>query len=46
MQNSIKAALLIGSFVASSALAGVSPELAAQLGNTLTPMGAEMNGRL
>jgi len=44
MQNSIKAALLIGSFVASSALAGVSPELAAQLGKTLTPMGAEMAG--
>ena len=44
MQNRIKAALLVGSFVAGSALAGVSPEQAAELGKTLTPMGAEMAG--
>ena len=44
MQNRIKAALILGSFVASSAFAGVSPELAAKLGTTLTPMGAEMAG--
>ena len=44
MQNRIKAALLLGSLVASSALAAVSPEQAAQLGKNLTPMGAEMAG--
>ena len=44
MQNRIKAALLLGSLVASSAMAGVSPEQAAMLGKTLTPMGAEMAG--
>ena len=44
MQNRIKAALLIGSFAAGSALAAVSPEQAAELGKSLTPMGAEMAG--
>ena len=45
MQNRIKAALLVGSiYVASSALAAVSPEQAAELGKSLTPMGAEMAG--
>lgn len=44
MRNSLKAALLIGTFTASSAMAGVSPEMAATLGTTLTPMGAEMAG--
>ena len=44
MQTYIKAALLLGSLAAGSALAAVSPEQAAQLGKTLTPMGAEMAG--
>ncbi|MEM8564379.1 MAG: DUF1329 domain-containing protein [Pseudomonadota bacterium] len=44
MRNSLKAALFVGSFTASSAMAGVSPEMAATLGTTLTPMGAEMAG--
>ncbi|MCP5127960.1 MAG: DUF1329 domain-containing protein [Pseudomonadales bacterium] len=44
MQNRIKAALLVGSIAASGALAAVSPEQAAELGKTLTPMGAEMAG--
>ncbi len=44
MQNRIKAALLVGSLAAGSALAAVSPEQAAELGKTLTPMGAEMAG--
>ena len=42
MQNKIKVALLLGSMAAGSAFAAVSPELAEQLGTTLTPMGAEM----
>ena len=45
MQNRIKAALLIGSLAAGSALAAVSPEQAAALGKNLTPMGAEMAGK-
>ena len=44
MQNRIKAALLVGSIAAGSAFAAVSPEQAAELGKTLTPMGAEMAG--
>ena len=44
MQNRIKAALLVGSLAAGSAFAAVSPEQAAELGKTLTPMGAEMAG--
>ena len=44
MQKHIKAALLLGSLAASSALAAVSTEQAAQLGKTLTPVGAEMAG--
>jgi len=44
MQKHIKAALLLGSLAAGSALAAVSPDQAAQLGKTLTPMGAEMAG--
>jgi hypothetical protein len=44
MQNRIKAALIVGSFVTGSALAAVSPEQAAELGKSLTPMGAEMAG--
>jgi hypothetical protein len=44
MQKHIKAALLLGSLAAGSALAAVSPEQAAQLGKTLTPVGAEMAG--
>ena len=44
MQNRIRAALILGSIVASSAMAGVSPDQAAQLGKNLTPMGAEMAG--
>ena len=44
MQNRIKAALIVGSLAAGSALAAVSPEQAAELGKTLTPMGAEMAG--
>ena len=44
MQNRIKAALLLSSIAASSAMAGVSPDQAAQLGKNLTPMGAEMAG--
>jgi hypothetical protein len=44
MQNKIKVALLLGSMAAGSAFAAVSPEQAAQLGTTLTPMGAEMAG--
>ena len=44
MQNRIKAALLMGSIAAGSALAAVSPEQAAKLGTELTPMGAEMAG--
>jgi len=44
MQKHIKAALLLGSLAAGSALAAVSPDQAALLGTTLTPMGAEMAG--
>jgi hypothetical protein len=44
MQNKIKIALLMGSLAAGSALAAVSPDKAAELGKTLTPMGAEMAG--
>jgi len=44
MQNRIKAALVLGSFIASSAFAGVTADQAAQLGKNLTPMGAEMAG--
>jgi hypothetical protein len=44
MQNCIKAALIMGSLIASSAFAEVSAEQAAQLGKNLTPMGAEMAG--
>ena len=44
MQNRIKAALIVGSLAAGSAFAAVSPEQAAELGKTLTPMGAEMAG--
>ena len=38
------AALCLGGFVASSALAAVAPEEAARLGKDLTPMGAEAAG--
>ena len=38
------AALCLSSFVAGGALAAVSPEEAARLGNDLTPLGAEMAG--
>ena len=38
------AALCLGGFVASTALAAVSPEEAARLGKDLTPMGAEAAG--
>jgi len=44
MHNRIQTLLLAGSLVASSALAAVSAEKAAELGKTLTPMGAEMAG--
>ena len=44
MQSKIKVALLLVSMTAGSAFAAVSPELAAQLGKTLTPVGAEMAG--
>jgi hypothetical protein len=44
MIKSSLAALCIGLFTASSALAAVSPEEAARLGKDLTPMGAEMAG--
>jgi hypothetical protein len=44
MQNKIKVALLLGSIAAGSAYAAVSPEMAEQLGTTLTPLGAEMAG--
>ena len=44
MQNKIKVALLLGSMATGSAFAAVSPEQAAQLGTTLTPLGAEMAG--
>jgi hypothetical protein len=42
--KSTLAAICLTSIATSSALAAVSPEQAAQLGKTLTPMGAEMAG--
>ena len=44
MHNRIKAALLLGTLAAGSAMAAVSPDQAAMLGKTLTPVGAEMAG--
>jgi len=44
MQKHIKAALLLGTLAAGSAMAAVSPDQAALLGTTLTPVGAEMAG--
>ena len=44
MHNRIRAALLLGTLAAGSAMAAVSPDQAAMLGKTLTPVGAEMAG--
>lgn len=44
MQKKILAALCLSGFMASGAMAGVSPEEAARLGQDLTPMGAEAAG--
>ena len=44
MQKKILAALCLSGVVASGAMAAVSPEEAARLGQDLTPMGAEAAG--
>lgn len=44
MRTCILAALFTGSLAAGGVNAAASPELAAQLGKTLTPMGAEWAG--
>ncbi len=44
MRATLICALLAGSLAANGALAAVSPELAAQLGKSLTPVGAEKAG--
>ena len=44
MYKQTLAALCLSSFIAGSAIAAVSPEEAARLGNDLTPLGAEAAG--